>query len=75
MTWSARSVPPNNIKKMCILGKFNTFPITHQALSGSFYHHAKIVRKTSIPLVNLLDFLSVKNDVNVALKVISRKIV
>ncbi len=35
--------------------------------SGSFYHHAKIVRKTLIPTVMLLlfDFLSLKNDVNI----------
>ena len=38
--------------------------------SGSFYHHAKIVRKTLIPTIFLLffDFLSLKNDVNVASK-------
>ena len=38
--------------------------------SGSFYHHAKIVRKTLIPniFVTLFEFLSLKNDVNVALK-------
>jgi hypothetical protein len=35
--------------------------------SGSFYHHAKIVRKTLI--VTLFDFLSLKKDVNVPLKV------
>jgi hypothetical protein len=35
--------------------------------SGSFYHHAKIVRKTLIPTIflTLFDFLSLKNDVNV----------
>ncbi len=35
--------------------------------SGSFYHQAKIVRKTLIPTVLLLlfDFLFLKNDVNV----------
>jgi hypothetical protein len=35
--------------------------------SGSFYHHANIVRKTLIPanFVTLFDFLSLKNDVNV----------
>ncbi len=35
--------------------------------SGSFYHKAKIVRKTLIPIVLrlLYDFLSLKNDVNV----------
>ncbi len=38
--------------------------------SGSFYHQAKIVRKTSIPTVLrlLFDFLSLKNDVNVPSK-------
>ena len=35
--------------------------------SGSFYHHAKIVRKTYY-LVTLFDFLYLKNDVNVASK-------
>jgi hypothetical protein len=38
--------------------------------SGSFYHHAKIVRKTLITyyLVTLFDFLSLKNYVDVASK-------
>jgi hypothetical protein len=37
--------------------------------SGSFYHHAKIVRKTLIPtFVTLLNFLSLKKDVNVSSK-------
>ncbi len=38
--------------------------------SGSFYHQAKIVRKTLIPTVLLLlfDFLSLENDVNVPSK-------
>ncbi len=38
--------------------------------SGSFYHQTKIVRKTLIPTVLwlLYDFLSFKNDVNVASK-------
>jgi hypothetical protein len=39
--------------------------------SGSFYHHAKIVRKTLIPryyFVTFFDFLSLKNDVNVPSK-------
>jgi hypothetical protein len=39
--------------------------------SGSFYHHAKIVRKTfldSYYFVTLFYFLSLKNDVNVASK-------
>jgi hypothetical protein len=34
--------------------------------SGSFYHHAKIVRKALIPTI--FYFLSFKNDVNVASK-------
>jgi hypothetical protein len=39
-------------------------------VSGSFYHIAKLVRKTLIPTVLrlLFDFLSLKNDVNVASK-------
>jgi hypothetical protein len=43
--------------------------------SGFFYHQAKMVRKTLIPtaLRLLFDFLSSKNDVNVPLKVISKK--
>jgi hypothetical protein len=43
--------------------------------SRSFYHQAKIVRKTLIPTVLwlLLDFLSLKTDVNDLQKVISRK--
>ncbi len=41
--------------------------------SGSFYHHAKIVRKNLIEVdsyyfVTLFDFLSLKNDVNVPSK-------
>jgi hypothetical protein len=36
--------------------------------SGSFYHQAKIVRKTLIPTVLLLLFDSLKNDVNVPSK-------
>jgi hypothetical protein len=37
--------------------------------SGSFYHHAKIVRKTLIPsFFTLFDFSSLKNDVNLASK-------
>jgi hypothetical protein len=38
--------------------------------SGSFYHQAKIVRKTLIPtdLLLLFDFLSLKNDVKVPSK-------
>ncbi len=42
--------------------------------SGTFYHQAKIVRKTLISTVLwlLYDFLSLKNDVNVPLKKLSR---
>jgi hypothetical protein len=38
--------------------------------SGSFYHQAKIIRKTLIPTVWFLlyDFLSLKNEVNVPSK-------
>jgi hypothetical protein len=39
--------------------------------SGSFYHHAKIVRKKNLDsfyFVTLFDFLSLKNDVNVPSK-------
>jgi hypothetical protein len=36
--------------------------------SGSFYHHAKIVRFDSSYFVILFEFLSLKNDVNVASK-------
>jgi hypothetical protein len=45
--------------------------------SGSFYHHAKIVRIGNIDsyyFVTLFDFLSLKNDVNVPSKSNSRKI-
>jgi hypothetical protein len=35
--------------------------------SGSFYLHAKIIRKT-LYFVTLFDFLSLKNDINVASK-------
>ncbi len=43
--------------------------------SGSFYHQAKIVRKTLIlpVLWLLLDFLSLKNDVNVPSKKYKQK--
>ncbi len=43
--------------------------------SGSFYHQAKILRKTLIPTVLwlLFDFLSLNNDLNVPSKRISRK--
>ncbi len=43
--------------------------------SGSFYHYAKIVliNIESYYFVTLFDFLSLKNDVNVPSKVISRK--
>jgi hypothetical protein len=39
--------------------------------SGSFYHHAKIIRKILNPryyFVTLFDFLSLKNNVNVPSK-------
>jgi hypothetical protein len=37
--------------------------------SGSFYHHAKIIRKT----LNLFDVLSLKNNVNVPSKINKQK--
>ncbi len=48
--------------------------ISQRYRSGSFNHQVKIVRKTLIPTVLwfLFDFLSLKNDVNVLQKVISR---
>jgi hypothetical protein len=43
---------------------------------GSFYHQAKLVRKTSVPTVSwfLNDLLSLKNDVNVPPKSNKQKI-
>jgi len=43
--------------------------------SGSFHHQAKTAKKTFISTVLrlLFDFLSLKNDVNVPSKVISKK--
>jgi hypothetical protein len=45
-------------------------PIVRGSGSGSFYHHARIVKKTLIPTVLrlLYDFSSLKNDVNVLSK-------
>ncbi len=45
--------------------------------SGSFYHQAKIVRKTMIPsaLWLLFDFISMKNDVDVPSKSNKQKII
>jgi hypothetical protein len=45
-------------------------PFSHIYGSGSFYHQAKVVRKTLIPTVLLLlyDFLSLNKDVNVPSK-------
>jgi hypothetical protein len=40
----------------------------HECGSGSFYHQAKIVRKTLIATVLLFEFLSLKNDANVPSK-------
>ena len=42
--------------------------------SGSFYHHAKIVRKTLIPTILLLFLTFLENDVNVASKSNKQKI-
>ncbi len=45
--------------------------ISQRYVSGSFYHQAKIVRKTLIPTVLrlLFDFLSLKNDANYLQKI------
>ena len=42
----------------------------YESGSGSFHHQTKIARKTLIPIILqlLLDFLSLKNDVNVPSK-------
>ncbi len=50
-----------------VLGLLDPDP---DSLVESFYHHAKIVRKTLIPTVLwfLYDFLSLKNDLNVPSK-------
>ncbi len=58
-----------------VFGPSGSISATYE--SGSFYHQAKIARKTLIPIVLwlLYDFLSLENDVNVALKstVLSKK--
>jgi hypothetical protein len=50
-------------------------PLRKRYGSGSFYHQAKIVRKTLIPtaLQLLFDFLSLKNEVNVPSKTYKQK--
>ncbi len=59
-----------------IFGPLGSGSVCQMYGSGSFYHQAKIVRKTSILTVLLLlfDFLSLKNDVNVPLKSNRQKI-
>jgi hypothetical protein len=57
------------------LGLPGSGSISQRYGSGSFYHHAKIVRKTLIPtFVTLFGFLSLKNDVNVPSKINKQKI-
>ncbi len=55
-----------------VFGPFGSGSISQRYGSGSFYHHAKIVRKTLIPTI--FDFLSLKNDVNVPSKSNKQKI-
>ncbi len=60
----------NRIRRInMFLGPLDQHPksVSQRYRSGSFYHQAKIVRKTLIPTVLwlLYDFLSLKNDVNV----------
>jgi hypothetical protein len=60
--------------RMLFLGLLDPDPLVRRygsgSGSGSFYHTAKIVRKTLIPTVwrLLYDFLTLKNDVNVLSK-------
>ncbi len=52
-----------------IFGPPGSGSISQRYGSGSFFHHAKIVRKTLIPTILwLFDFLSLKNYVNVPSK-------
>jgi hypothetical protein len=53
-----------------VFGPPGSGSVSQRYWSGSFYHQAKIVRKTLIPTVLwlLLAFLSLKNDVNVRSK-------
>jgi hypothetical protein len=45
-------------------------PLVERDRSGSFYHQAKILRKSLVPTISwlLYDFLSLKNKVNVPSK-------
>jgi hypothetical protein len=77
----ARSVQNNGIQycgsgSVCF-GPPGSGSIGTRYESGSFYHHAKIVRKTLIPTVVCLlyELLSLKNDVNVASKSNSKKLI
>ncbi len=63
---------PDRIRRRYVFGPpgSGSGPISQRYGSGSFYHKAKIVRKTSIPtaLWRFFSFLSLKNDVNVPSK-------
>ncbi len=67
--YSRKSGKPDTNKKTLF------FTVIQFCGSGSFYHQAKIVRKTSIPTVFwlLYNYLSLKNDENVASKSIEQK--
>jgi hypothetical protein len=58
-----------------VFGPLGSGPVSQMYGSGSFYHQAKIVRKSFIPTVLLLlfDFLSLKKMAIYLQKVISRK--
>ncbi len=63
--------PSGSVGSICFWASRIRIRIINQRYgSGSFYHHAKIVRKTLIPTVLWLlnDLLSLKNDVNVPSK-------
>ncbi len=65
------SIGPTNVADPHVFGLPGSGSISKRYGSGSFYYHAKIVRKTSISthyFVTLFNFLSVKNYVNVPSK-------
>ncbi len=64
------SVPDPDPPNPQVFGPPRSGSISQRYGSGSFYHQAKIVRKTLIPtaLWLLLNFLSFKNDVNIPSK-------
>jgi hypothetical protein len=72
MIWIPYSQPVWRIRIRMVLGLMDPDPLVGgtRYRSGTFYHQAKIARKTLIPtaLWLLYDFLSLKNDVNVASK-------